>query len=312
MNEIVVYNTPHLVHWDWRVAFDLFCGGTGVGAFLTAVLTSLYWKDKYPRVSKVGAVLAPLLVISGLSLLLTEMGHPFRLFYTLTRFNVTSAFSWAGPIQGLFILIALAYAYLWLMPGSSASTRKAVGLAGIPVALLLGAYHGWLLAVLPSRPLWNTAATVVAALTAAVLTGMAAVLLVGYLVAAFRNDAETVGADASERPAVGIMPRFLFVLVAALVAHSLALLLWWANLQSGSQAAGRALAAANAEVGGLFLSLGMALGIAVPAILLIVNLKSRAAESPRVGVPLGILAAVLILVGGFVFRYAVVLGGQVS
>ena len=70
--------------------------------------------------------------------------------------------------------------------------------------------------------------------------------------------------------------------------------------------------AANAEVGGLFLSLGMALGIVVPAILLIVNLKSRAAESPRVGVPLGILAAVLILVGGFVFRYAVVFGGQLS
>jgi protein NrfD len=310
MNQ-VVYNTPHLVHWDWRIAVDLFCGGTGVGAFLTAAVISLVGKDRYPRLSKVGAVLSPLLVIVGLSFLLTEMGHPFRLHYTLTRFNAASAFSWGGPLQGLFISIGLVYAYLWLKPGP-ASLRNKVAAVGIPVALLLGGYHGGLLAVVTARPLWNTGAAVMAALTGVATTGMAAVLLVGYAAVAFTGDNRSREPQASGRGPVGVTRWFLIALVAALAAHAVALLLWWLNLHFGSAAAGSALAAAGAQMGSLFWGAGVGLGIAAPAVLLLLILKSKAAASPGAGVPLGALSAALILAGGFVFRYAVVIGGQLS
>ena len=48
----------------------------------------------------------------------------------------------------------------------------------LPLALIVGAYHGLLLAVVTARPLWNTGPTVIAAMLSFVTTGIAAVMLV--------------------------------------------------------------------------------------------------------------------------------------
>ena len=69
---------------------------------------------------------------------------------------------------------------------SSSSRKRASGrsqilrlIIGIPVALIVGAYHGWLLTIARARPLWNTGPAMVAAIVGFVTTGMAAVLSAG-------------------------------------------------------------------------------------------------------------------------------------
>ena len=125
METSFLYNTPHLIYWDWRIAADLFLGGIGVGAFLVAVINSLFYKDRYASVSKVGAVLSPVLVIVGLIFMLSELGQPFRMWRTITGFNISSPLSWGGPFQGLLIAIGVIYAYLWIKPGP-ARLRKSI------------------------------------------------------------------------------------------------------------------------------------------------------------------------------------------
>ena len=305
----MIYDTPHLIYWDWRIAADLFFGGIGVGAFLIAVLNSLVYKDKYPSVSKVGAVLAPIMVILGLILMVTELGHPMRMWRTITGFNVSSPLSWGGPFQALMVVIGIAYAALWLRPGS-AKTRNLVGIIGIPIALVVGAYHGWLLTIVKARPLWNTGPATISALLGFVTTGMAAVLLV--LCIQHRNGrtaAEAPTEEGGEASAPWMIRDFRRLLVGAMIIQALTFFIWWISLEYGSADAQGALVAANVATGPLFWFVGIGLGLVVPIILQVqAIIVSKRLES--LSMPLTILTAVLILIGGFVFRYAVVIGGQ--
>ncbi len=301
MDTVFTYDVPHLAYWDWRIAADLFCGGIGVGAYLVAVLNSLYYKDRYPVVSKVGAVLSPVFVTVGLVFLLTELGHPLRLHHTVTGFNVHSPLSWGGPFQGMFIMAGAVYAWLWLR-GASRKARTVVGLAGLPLALIVGAYHGWLLTILRARPLWNTGPAMVAALVAFVTTGMAAVLLVLCFLPR-RSPGSTAGR--------WMIRDFRHLLIAALAVQGLTFFVWWISLYYGPADAQAALAAANAECGPMFWFVGIGLGLVAPILLQLVEVRRHAGRPDRLDLPLTVLTSVLILVGGFVFRWAVVIGGQV-
>lgn len=298
----ITYNTPHLVYWDWRIAADLFLGGIGVGAFLWAVLNSLWCKGKYLTVTKVGAVLSPTLLILGVLLMMTEMGRPVRMWRTMVGFNVSSPLSWGGMFQSLMIGIAILYAYLWVRPGST-SLRNLVGIVGIPVALLVGAYHGWLLSDLVARPLWNTNLTIVIAMLSFVTTGMAAVLLVVCLLGK-----KTTGQDAEGRVSRGAC-RILSVALAVQVA---ALIVWWVGLSNGTADARDALATFSAAYGGAFWWVSMGLGLIVPLVLHLVAAATPSKESTAINTPLTVLASILILLGGLVFRYVLVIGGQLS
>ncbi len=307
MENIVVYNTPHLVYWDWRVAMDLFLGGIGVGAFLVAVFNSLFNRDKYPLVSKVGAVISPLLVIVGVCFMLAEMGQPFRLFRTIIGFNPSSPLSWGGMLQGLFIILALVYAFLWFKPEKE-KLRRLIGIIGIPVALGVGAYHGWLLAIVRARPLWNTGLITVVAITSFLTTGMAAVLLVLCFV--------PKGAEGSKSQTAFPPPRtvrtFLNLLVAALAVHAFVILIWWINLSTGSADAQAAVAAVGHAMGTLFWIVAIGIGILVPGVIQILEIATQPKGNARISIGLAALTAVLILIGGYVFRYVVLIGGQIS
>lgn len=305
---VVTYNVPHLIYWDWRVAADLFFGGVGVGAFLLAVGNSLYYKDKYVAVSKVGAILSPVMVILGLAFMMTELGHPERLWRTVTGFNASSPLSWGGPFQTLMIIVSIIYAFCWVRP-ISAKVRNAVGIVGIPLALVVGAYHGWLLTILRARPLWNTGPAMVTALVGFVTTGMAAVLLVFCLLPKTR-----VNGDGSTDPHLGrpwMVRDFRHLLVVALMVQGLTFFIWWISLVYGPADAQSALAAANEVAGPLFWIGGIGLGLVVPLILQLVEVVQHSVEPGTLNKPLTILTTVLILIGGFVFRYAVVMAGQI-
>ena len=301
LGTLFTYNTPYLVHWDWRIAADLFLGGAGVGAFLWAVLNSLYHKDKYPAISKTGAVLSPVLVMLGLLLMMTELGHPLRMWRTITGFNFSSAMSWGGPFQALLLGIGVVYAYLWIRPRSK-ELRNLVGIVGIPVALFVGVYHGWLLSGLVARPLWNTGLIIMIAMLSFVTTGMAAVLLITCL---FAKSPLGEGSSAAPRSARTILS-------VALALQVIVLLAWWISLSGGSSDARGAIAALSATYSGLFWWVSVGLGLIVPIVLYLIDKSLRPKEAAGINGPLTVLASILILVGGFVFRYILVIGGQLS
>ena len=88
--------------------------------------------------------------------------------------------------------------------------------------------------------------------------------------------------------------------------------MWWISLQSGLAPAQMALNAANAAYGPLFWYGGIGLGLVIPLALGAYTVVYGGRAGVRLEVNMIWLTSGLILVGGFIFRLAVVLGGQMA
>ena len=140
--------------WDVRVSLDLFLGGLGVGAFLVGAV--LYYMDAktYEGVIKKAFIIAPVLVIAGLLLLLTELGRPLNVIKTLYAINPTSFMSIGIFLQSAFVAVALLIAFSILTKGAEGISAKFV-YVGATLAGLVGLYHGLLLTGIITPPINN-------------------------------------------------------------------------------------------------------------------------------------------------------------
>ena len=308
MDPSITHNLTGLLIWDWRVAADLFFGGMGVGAFIFALLVDWRYEGKYRRICQTAAVIAPLFVVIGLIFLMLKMGRPMAILYTFASFAPSSPLWWGGIFQTLFIIGAAYYAFLWWAPDERVSLRHRLGLALLPVALVVGAYHGLLLSIFRSRALWNTGPVVVAAILGFITTGIAAIMLIHLIrmkVGGRLAQTDWVKEFLTE------MREVRLILGAALLLQIFTFFIWWISLLFGTLSAQEALAAANAAYGNLFWYVGIGLGLVVPLALgaYVVRLGEKAS------VPLEVnmiwVTSALILIGGFIFRLVVMLGGQV-
>lgn len=145
--------------WDVRVSLDLFLGGLGVGAFLVGAV--LYYMDAktYEGVLKKAFIMAPILVIAGLLLLLTELGRPLNVIKTLYAINPTSFMSIGIFLQSAFVAVALLIAFSMLTKGVEGISAKFV-YVGATLAGLVGLYHGLLLTGISIEP-WNNAIPII-------------------------------------------------------------------------------------------------------------------------------------------------------
>lgn len=309
MDPTIIFNGPTFPVWDWRVALDLFFGGIGVGAFLVAVLVDWRYAGKYRRICHTAALAAPVFVALGLLFLMLKMGRPMALFYTFTAFAPTSPLWWGGIFQGLFILGAIYYALQWQRPDENTAFRRKLGWWLLPLAVIVGAYHGFLLTVFRARPLWNTGPTVVAAVLGFVTTGIAAVLLI-HLVR--MKLAHRLAQTDWVSEFLTDIREMRLLLGAALLAQIITFFIWWISLRFGIQGAQDALAAANASYGALFWGVGIGVGLVLP--LLIGGFAVVRGDRLSVSMEVNTIwvTSALILAGGIVYRIAVVMGGQAA
>ncbi|MBT8462623.1 MAG: polysulfide reductase NrfD, partial [Gemmatimonadetes bacterium] len=257
MNTEIIYEIQSGPFWDWKVALDLFLGGAGVGAFLFAVFLDERFDGKYQRICRTAAYLAPLLIIVGLALVLLKMGRPLRLSLAYTNFNPSAPLWWGGIFQPLLILGALVYAIRWRRDAAQDSVRRWIGRLFAPVAVIVGGYHGLLLSLMVSRPLWNTGPSVVAALLGFASTGIAVVMLVHLIRMRMRGRLADAANVATFLDNMRVVRN---ILVGVLLLQLGTFFFWWLSLRYGSLHDQQALAVANEEYGPMFWWLGIGVG----------------------------------------------------
>ncbi len=213
----------------------------------------------------------------------------------------------------MLIICGIWYALQWnkaqRYPGAPNRSRRILGWFLVPLAIVVGGYHGLLLAVVGARPLWNNGPTVVAAMLGFAATGIAAVMLVHLArmkIAGRLTDGEHLTTFLDDMTCVRN------TLVAVLVLQLGTFFLWWLSLAYGALQAQRALASANEAYGPMFWYGGIGVGLVLPLLLGAFILLRRVAGSHHVEVSMIAVTSTFILVGGFFFRLAVILSGQVD
>jgi formate-dependent nitrite reductase membrane component NrfD len=293
---------PSLEIWHWPISVYLFLGGLAAGLLFFASLITVLGKDKdYPTTVKYASIVSPIALTLGLLALFYDLTHKFYFWRLYTTIRIESPMSWGAwvlliitPLSFLWVFSyyseifpkwELKFSFLKKFESYLKENRKIIAYALIPLSIVLGVYTGILLSAFNARPLWNNAILGPLFLVSGLSTGAATIILLAK--------------SKKEKHLFSKIDLALIVLELGLIVHMLM------GMYAGSEVQ---LEAMQLLVGGeftlMFFGFVIILGLIVPAIL---ELTELLGYKVPVAVP-----AILILIGGLVFRFVMVEAGQIT
>jgi formate-dependent nitrite reductase membrane component NrfD len=293
---------PSLEIWHWPISVYLFLGGLAAGLLLFAGLITILGKDKeYPTTVKYASLVTPIALSLGLLALVYDLKHPLYTWQLYTTIRLESPMSWGAwvllvttPLSFLWVFsyfseifpkINLKFDFLKKFEEFLKKNRLNMAYAMVPLAIILGVYTGILLSAFNARPLWNNAILGPLFLTSGLSTGAATIILLAK--------------STKEKHLFSKIDLALVIIELGLIVHMIM------GMYAGSQVQ---LDAMNLLIGGeytlMFFGFVVILGLIVPGIL-------EALEIKGYKVPVAI-PAILILIGGLIFRFVMVEAGQLT
>lgn len=293
---------PYLNIWHWPIPVYLFLGGLAAGILFFAGLFVVRGQEKeMPTTVKWATFIVPVALIIGLFMLFYDLKHKLFFWQLYTTIRFQSPMSWGAwvlmIITPLSILWSATYIkeaipgwkWKWSMIDTFLSwfdrNRKAFSWIIMILALILGVYTGILLSAFNARPLWNTSILGPLFLISGLSTGVATIMWLSK--------------SHHERIVMGRIDLILIAIELFFIVH-----LIMGNLAGSSVQ----IQAAELFLGGQFTVsfwvFVIILGLVFPAVL-------EALELAGYRVPV-VIPAILILLGGLVFRFIMVEAGQIT
>lgn len=286
MNNRIVWGMPHV--------FALFLIVAASGALNVASIASVFNKKVYKPLSRLSGLVALALLAGGLMVLVLDLGRPDRLIVAMTEYNFKSIFAWNIILyNGFFVIVAV---YLWMMfeRRMNKFSSKA-GLAAFSWRLILTTGTGSIFGFLVARQAYDAVIMAPMFIIMSFAFGLAFFILV--LMASYKWTQRPLG-DAI----VNRLGNLLGVFVAA-VMYFVAI-----------KHLGNLYLAENAGIetfilleGGLYTQLFWYGQIILGGLIPMVLIYHPAFKGTRSA--LG-LASMLILMGGLIQLYIIIVGGQ--
>lgn len=314
----------HELTWGLPVIAYLFLAGLGAGALTVSSSVLLRgggggFGGEHFTLARVGALIAPLPVMLGCFLLIFELGS-FQQGRWLRWLNLYGTINMSPMSVGtwlltFFIFISLIYLCTFLprdaRPGDRYDRlRRGIAWIAVPLGVGTAVYTGILLGAMPSRPFWNSPVLALLFLVSALSTGVAAIILGYNVLDHFREKPEYVSETAESRYlltasdllliAFELIAVFLFIMFAFLTVGDVRRA-FFEILPGGSMT-------------GLFWIGFVVVGLVFPALIEVLYVFPKLLYHRPYTAPLvvEIVVPVIILAGGFLLRYIVVVTGQVT
>ncbi len=289
MTNQVVWGLPHV--------FALFLIVAASGALNVASISSVFGKKAYKPLARMSAVLSITLLAGGLIVLLLDLGRADRLIIAMTYYNFKSIFAWNIILySGFFALVG---AYLWVMMDNSVRQyTRVAGFAAFTWRLMLTTGTGSIFGFLVARQAFDAAILAPMFVVMSFSFGLAIFLIV--LVASYKWTERPLG-DAIVLRLTKLLGVFVAGVFYFVLAHNLTNLYGTENhevlkfLLLGQNGGG--------VYAGLFWIGQLLIGTAIPLALLLLP-KFNTNRS------LIITACILVIMGGFIQIYVLLIGGQ--
>ena len=325
-NIIEILSIQGGLEWGPAIPQYFFFTGISAAAFLISSLTYVFGREHFRPIAGLALILAFTVLLAAPLNLVADLAQPGRFYSLFYRIHLTSPMSWGVflltfyplliAVEGLFGFRA-GFArrgqhsrgwrltlYKWLSLGQlqvtpQTETRdhrvsKVLGIVGIPTAIAVHGYTGFILYFAVGRPLWATPLMPVIFLVSAVVSGLALMILLTWLMVP----------NADGKPRWSLMDR-LGILLGWTIIVDLSLRILWHGLSylSDPVAYRPVLAFLFGEqfVESVIIELGLAL--ILPAFVMLVPAVRRIRL-------LFLISAFLTTVGVWLFRWSTVIGGQ--
>ncbi len=293
MDSQVLYNIVHQEAFGIFIAVYFYLTGLSAGSFILSTLAYGFGMERYKSLGRVGVILATALLVIAPLFLLFHIGVPHRAWHLFVYLNFESPITWGSFLLILYPVNCIIYGYF--MFREQKKQTRLFGLIGIPLAISVHGYTGFILAFGKARALWNTALMPILFLVSAIVSGIALMILVCIVKDRFFSKNRKIDYPLLEN--LGKMLAWVIVFDLFLVGCDILVLL---ISHADAQAAAHLLL--TGKFFPLFLIVENLLGKIVPFVLLSVprfrNLVTM------------IIASLLVVIGIFFMRYVVVVGGE--
>lgn len=293
MDTQVLYNIVHQDAFGLNISIYFYLTGLSAGSFILSTLSYGFGLKQYKPLGKVGVVMATIVLIIAPFFLLIHIGMPSRAWHLFVYLNLASPITWGSFLLILYPINCIIYGYF--MFKENMKLTRIFGFIGIPLAISVHGYTGFILAFGKARALWNTALMPILFLVSAVVSGIALMILVIIIKDRFFSKEKKI--DRELILSLGKLMAWMIVFDLFLVGSDLIVL---SISHSDAQAAAHLILAGKFSP--LFLIVENLLGKIVPFIILVV---------PRFRTPPWVVvASILVVIGIFFMRYVVVVAGE--
>ncbi|MGZ3535059.1 MAG: NrfD/PsrC family molybdoenzyme membrane anchor subunit [Thermodesulfobacteriota bacterium] len=175
----VLYNVDHHEAAGALIAIYFYLTGISAGSFIVSTLAYVFGQTKFKPIGRIAVILATVVLILAPMALLIHVGRPFRAWRLFYNINFTSPISWGSFLLTLYPINCIIYGYFIFK--NNAKMTKLFGTIGIPLAVAVHGYCGFILGFAKARHLWNTALMPILFLVSAIVSGVALVIFVVYI-----------------------------------------------------------------------------------------------------------------------------------
>ncbi len=293
---------PYLNIWHWQIPIYLYLGGLAAGIMFFAGYFTVMRKEKDMEATvKWAPFLVPGVLVLGLFALFLDLKHQLYFWRLYTTIRFESPMSWGAWTLMLITPLSFVWAASYMkelfpkwdwkfnilnkVESLAIKYREFLAWMMMLLAIVLGVYTGILLSAFNARPLWNTSILGPLFLVSGLSTGLATAMWMSK--------------SKYERKVLSRLDLIMIFVELFLIIHLLMGFLAASEVQ---------IEAAQLFLGGeftaVFWSFVIILGLAFPATLEILELRGY-------HIPVWI-PALLILIGGLVFRFVMVEAGQIT
>ena len=293
METQVLYNIFHQESFGLNIAIYFYLTGLSAGSFILSTLAYGFGMNQYKPLGRIGVVLATLLLIMAPLFLLFHIGMPQRAWHLFVYLNMVSPITWGSFLLVLYPINCIIYGYF--MFRDNYKLTRIFAFIGIPLAISVHGYTGFILAFGKARALWNTALMPVLFLVSAVVSGIALMILVTIIKDRYFSQAKQINYELIFN--LSKLMAWMIVFDLFLVGSDIIVL---SISHSDAQAVSHLIMSGKFSF--LFLIVENLLGKIIPFLLIVIP-KFR--KLPTVAA-----ASILVLIGIFFMRYVVVVGGE--
>ena len=335
MIDVIGYAFPNDVHVVWSLMIVTYPYVTGLvaGAFIVSSLYHVFNRKELWPIGRFSLVASLAFMLVATWPLINHLGQPQRALNIMITPNPSSAMAGFGLAYNWYLMILLLEVWfvfrkdIVLMARQSRGLKRTVFAAvslgtydisdealakdhkivtvlaaiGIPSACFLHGYVGFLFGAVKANPWWSTALMPVIFLFSAIVSGIAAMILM-YLVAMGLKGLPVV------RETVATMARWLWLFMILTVTLELLEIITLAYESAEEWEIISQLLTTRLSFS--FFSVQLVFGSLIPFILLMIVVLLGGQMKPRVQNILAGTASFILLIQVFAMRWNVVIGGQ--
>ncbi len=170
------------INWGMAISTYVFFALTSSGLTMIAALPLVFGFRQFQPVAKRCIYLAIITLVAGFSVLALELGHPFRMIWSMPLgMQIQSPMFWMGVFYSIDLVLLIWKFYLIWQEDWDSPLAHLLGAASFVFVILASGMLGLVFGSMAMRPMWYGSFTSIYFMLTAALSGAAAIVVTSYM-----------------------------------------------------------------------------------------------------------------------------------